>query len=111
MKTSKESEEISTLSLEEIQNLSDNEKIELLSSLFFSPNEIAKFLKVDDEKDFVRQIVYNKQSKASKSYYYGQMASKIKFRINEYNFAIQGSSQALDNMSNYYNKQKESENG
>lgn len=94
--------------LENLQELSNEEQIYELASLFFTPVEIADFvgLAVDD---FISLIKFVPDDPYAVAYRKGVMDTRIKLRFNTKRFALSGSPEAINSMRDYHSKQSISE--
>lgn len=84
-------------------------KVEELASLFFSINEIALFVGMDEE-DLRTEITCDTDSAVSQAYYRGKLRTKIQLRFDSRNYALHGSTQALAEMREYLSDQDIDEN-
>jgi len=94
--------------LEKLQELSKEEKIYQLASMFFSPSEIADYVGLDCN-EFIENIKYTKYDSYADAYRRGVMDTRIKLRFDTKRFALSGSPEAINSMKNYYSKQSISE--
>ena len=84
-------------------------KVEELAALFFSINEIALFVGMDEE-DLRTEITCVTDSPVSQAYYRGKLRTKIQLRFDSRNYALHGSTQALAEMREYLSDQDIDEN-
>ena len=105
---SKTLEEISQEFLEKVLKSPDLEKIEMLSSLFFSITEIAILCERDPD-ELRREIMFVSSSAVSKAYMRGKLHTQIKLRYINFIYANKGVPTGEEEMSVAFSKQQEDE--
>jgi len=89
--------------------LCDINKIEELAALFFTIQEIALILDINESE--LRREIKKPNSDIAKAYYKGKLQTQIELRKQTLKFATKGSPQAEAAMIEFLKKQTSSENG
>lgn len=84
-------------------------QVEELAALFFSIREIALFVGMDEE-NLRTEINCDTEEAVSKAYYRGKLRTKILLRFDSRNYALHGSTQALQEMREHMSDQEIDEN-